>query len=66
MLDWHTRLHTLSGVEQHARRGRCLRTRIIHSAPYIFDFDQGSQFISQFFEQTALNAGCQISNDGRG
>ncbi|GAA4043571.1 hypothetical protein GCM10022409_31970 [Hymenobacter glaciei] len=32
----------------------------------LFDSDQGSQFISQSFEQALLAAGCQISNYGRG
>ena len=35
-------------------------------APGIFNSDQGSQFTSHAFEQALLEAGCQISRDGRG
>lgn len=35
-------------------------------APFIFNSDQGCQFISAAFEQILLTAGCQISRDGRG
>ena len=70
VLDWHARYVLSWELSNTLDVGFCLtafHTALAqHPAPYIFNSDQGSQFTSQPFEQALLQAGCQISRDGRG
>jgi len=70
VLDWHSRYvlswelsNTLDVGFCLTALGSALRQQ---PAPYIFNSDQGSQVTSTAFEQALLQAGCQISRDGRG
>lgn len=70
VLDWHSRYVLSWELSNTLDVGFCLTALHVafaqQPAPYIFTSDQGSQFTSHAFEQALLQAGCQISRDGRG
>lgn len=70
VIDLHSRYvltWSVSNTMDAAWCSRVLRQALeAYPAPEIFNTDQGSQFTSEEFTQTLLNAGIRISMDGKG
>jgi putative transposase len=70
ILDWHSRYVLAWELSNTLDASFCVRTvqRAIaeHSAPEIFNTDQGCQFTATEFTQPLLAAGIKLSMDGKG
>jgi putative transposase len=69
MMDWFSRYVLSWDLSLSLEGGFCvaaLRTALAGSRPSIFNSDQGSQYTSAAFTGVLLEAGVQISMDGRG
>lgn len=69
VMDWFSRYVIAWDVSNSMESGFCvatLRSALTKARPAIFNTDQGSQFTSDEFTGTLLNADVRISMDGRG
>lgn len=69
VIDWYSRkvlAWLLSNTMDTGFCLDCLEAALRHGQPEIFNTDQGSQFTSREFTGRLLDAGIQISMDGRG
>ena len=69
VIDWHSRFvlsWTISITLDIQFCMDALNRAFEFGAPIIFNSDQGSQFTSEMFTNRLLEAGCQVSRDGRG
>ena len=69
IMDWHSRYVLAWDVSMSMEARFCvvaLEEALAWGRPQIFNSDQGSQFTAAAFTQVLLDAGIQISMDGRG
>jgi putative transposase len=69
VMDWYSRYVLSWEISNSLDAGFCvdaLQEALRMGCPAIFNTDQGSQFTSDEFTQTLLDAGIRISMDGRG
>jgi putative transposase len=69
VLDWHSRYVVsweLDDVLELPFVLRCAQRALAQATPVIWNSDQGSHFTSPLYTQPLLDAGVQISMDGRG
>jgi putative transposase len=69
VLDWHSRYVVsweLDDVLELPFVLRCAQRALTQATPVIWNSDQGSHFTSPLYTQPLLDAGVQISMDGRG
>jgi len=69
VMDWFSRYVLAWDISNSMESGFCvaaLRSALKKARPAIFNTDQGSQFTSDEWTGTLMNAGVRISMDGRG